>query len=190
MTFLCLSRVLINTAHIVAILTDGGEYTIQTSRTYASQYGGAAAGNLSYSYPEHFRVPKESADGAVIRSWIACQTFQPWPNAKQQSKQQRKILRKQKAVAEPQEPKAPQEPQVARAPEPAEEPKAPQPPQAMPKTFEEVNALLEDSALPRHASAALRRLNEHLRNSPGGSPSLSRSASPFRALKASIAPPQ
>jgi hypothetical protein len=162
MTFLCLSRVLINTAHIVAILTEGKDYTVQTSRTYASQYAGPAAGNLSYSYPEHFTIPKESDDGAIIRSWLACQSFQPWPNAKEKKQHERKQKRKDAKAEEP-------------------KPKA---------DSEEVDALLHEAstkheeAPPRHASAALRRLNEHLRNSPGGSPSLSRSASPFQGRKA------
>ena len=163
MSFLCLSNLILNTAHIVAIQMEPTEYVILTSRTYTAGYG-VDKSQFEYSYPERFTISKTSADGAAVRSLIQCLSHQAWPNAVQVKKAKKQP---QKPQQQPQQPQ--QQPQ---GPQPLRDCYAQQPP------IDEEEALLREATThepPRHVSAALRRLNENIRRE---SPLGSRSASP------------
>ena len=188
MSFLCLSSLAINVAHIVCIQSDDTNYTIQTSRTYRASCDGPPA--MNYSYPEHFIFPKESADGHTIRSWVACHANQVWPNAVKMKKaqaqhsqaqhlEQEEPKRKEREPYVP--PKQRKEQAAKEARERAQKDEEAQKAEEALKAQEdrEEEELLREAIAPRHVSVALRRLNENIRRD---SPSGSRSASPFKGL--------
>ena len=89
MSFLTLSTLILNTAHIIAIQTETADYVILTSRTYTAGYQ-VDAGRFEYSYPERFVISKASVDGGIIRAWLSQKKVkvqkpqQPQPQQEQQ----------------------------------------------------------------------------------------------------------